>query len=143
MTSLMNKLKQLTLVTSGLSDTFYIGNLKGVGRIYQKTFIDAYSKVAFSKLYTMKTAITAADMLNDKIFSFFEDQELPMLRILTNRGSGKVENHDDELYLVINNIEYAKRRSNIRKQMSSASVSTKRFCRSFIRLPLEREFIRI
>ena len=39
----------------------------------------------------MKTAITAADMLNDKIFPFFEDQELPMLRILTNRGSGKVE----------------------------------------------------
>ena len=99
----------------------------------------------------MKTAITAADMLNDKIFPFFEDQELPMLRILTNRGSGKVEkwksgkveNHDDELYLVINNIEYAKRRSNIRKQMSSASVSTKQFCRSFIRLPLESEFIRI
>ena len=91
----------------------------------------------------MKTAITAADMLNDKIFSFFEDQELPMLRILTNRGSGKVENHDDELYLVINNIEYAKRRSNIRKPMSSASVSTKQFCRSFIRLPLESEFTRI
>ena len=94
----------------------------------------------------MKTAITAADMLNDKIFPFFEDQELPMLRILTNSGSeycGKVENHDDELYLVINNIEYAKRRSNIRKPMSSASVSTKQFCRSFIRLPLESEFIRI
>ena len=49
----------------GSQDTFYVGNLKGVGRIYQQTFIDTYSKVAFAKLYTTKTPITAADMLND------------------------------------------------------------------------------
>ena len=66
------------------------------------TFVDTYSKVAFSKLYTMKTAIAAADMLNDKVLPFFEAQGLPMLRILTDRGSeycGKVENYDYELYL--------------------------------------------
>ncbi|WP_459994392.1 helix-turn-helix domain-containing protein, partial [Mannheimia haemolytica] len=86
----------------GSQDTFYVGNLKGVGGIYQQTFIDTYSKVAFAKLYTMKTAISAADMLNDKVLPFFESQGLPMLRILTDRGSeycGKVENHDYELYL--------------------------------------------
>src|SRR3990170_2201668 len=27
----------------GAQDTFYVGNLKGVGRIYQQTFIDTYS----------------------------------------------------------------------------------------------------
>ncbi|WP_429945652.1 IS481 family transposase [Bibersteinia trehalosi] len=95
----------------GSQDTFYVGNLKGVGRIYQQTFIDTYSKVAFTKLYTMKTAISAADMLNDKVLPFFESQGLPMLRILTDRGSeycGKVENHDYELYLAINDIEHTK-----------------------------------
>ncbi|MDW0994458.1 IS481 family transposase, partial [Mannheimia haemolytica] len=95
----------------GSQDTFYVGNLKGVGRIYQQTFIDTYSKVAFAKLYTMKTAISAADMLNDKVLPFFESQGLPMLRILTDRGSeycGKVENHDYELYLAINDIEHSK-----------------------------------
>ncbi|QEB90534.1 IS481 family transposase [Mannheimia haemolytica] len=95
----------------GSQDTFYVGNLKGVGRIYQQTFIDTYSKVAFAKLYTMKTAISAADMLNDKVLPFFESQGLPMLRILTDRGSeycGKVENHDYELYLAINDIEHTK-----------------------------------
>ncbi len=56
----------------GSQDTFYVGNLKGVGRIYQQTFIDTYSKVAFAKLYTMKTVISAADMLNDKVLPFFE-----------------------------------------------------------------------
>ncbi len=40
-------------------DTFYVGNLKGVGRNYQQTFVDTCSKVAFAKLYTTKTPITA------------------------------------------------------------------------------------
>ena len=47
----------------GAQDTFYVGNLKGVGRIYQQTFIDTYSKVVHCKLYTTKTPITAADLL--------------------------------------------------------------------------------
>lgn len=70
----------------GSQDTFYVGNLKGVGRIYQQTFVDTYSKVAFAKLYTTKTPITSADVLNDKVLPFFNEQELPMLRILTDRG---------------------------------------------------------
>ena len=43
----------------GAQDTFYVGTLKGVGRIYQQTFIDTYAKVAFAKLYDRKTPITA------------------------------------------------------------------------------------
>ena len=95
----------------GSQDTFYVGNLKGVGRIYQQTFVDTYSKVAFAKLYTTKTPITAADMLNDKVLPYFEQHELPMLRILTDRGTeycGKVEHHDYQLYLAINDIEHTK-----------------------------------
>lgn len=92
-------------------DTFYVGNLKGVGRIYQQTFVDTYSKVAFAKLYTTKTPITAADILNDKVLPFFEAHELPMLRILTDRGTeycGRVEQHDYQLYLAINDIDHTK-----------------------------------
>jgi len=84
----------------GSQDTFYVGTLKGVGRVYQQTFVDTYSKVAFAKLYTTKTLITAADLLNDKVLPFFESQELPLLRILTDRGTeycGKVEHHDYQL----------------------------------------------
>ena len=44
----------------GSQDTFYVGTLKGVGRIYQQTFVDTYSKVAAAKLYTTKTPITAS-----------------------------------------------------------------------------------
>ena len=51
----------------GSQDTFYVGTLKGVGRIYQQTYVDTYAKTAQAKLYTTKTPITAADMLNDKV----------------------------------------------------------------------------
>jgi hypothetical protein len=50
----------------GSQDTFYVGTIKGVGRIYQQTFVDTYSKYAAAKLYTTKTPITAADLLNDR-----------------------------------------------------------------------------
>src|SRR5215471_6068911 len=56
----------------GAQDTFYVGNLKGVGRIYQQTFIDTYAKVACAKLYDRKTPITAADLLNDRVVPFFD-----------------------------------------------------------------------
>jgi len=95
----------------GSQDTFYVGNLKGVGRIYQQTFVDTYSKIAFAKLYVTKTPITAADMLNDKVLPYFEAHELPMLRILTDRGTeycGRVEHHDYQLYLAINDIDHTK-----------------------------------
>ena len=95
----------------GSQDTFYVGNLKGVGRIYQQTFVDTYSKVAFAKLYTTKTPITAADMLNDKVLPYFEQYDLPMLRILTDRGTeycGRVDHHDYQLYLAINDIDHTK-----------------------------------
>lgn len=95
----------------GSQDTFYVGTLKGVGRIYQQTFIDTYSKVAFAKLYKTKTPITSADLLNDRVLPFFIQHDLPMLRILTDRGTeycGKVEHHDYQLYLAINDIDHTK-----------------------------------
>jgi transposase InsO family protein len=95
----------------GSQDTFYVGNLKGVGRIYQQTFVDTYSKIAQCKLYTTKTPITSADLLNDRVLPFFEEHGMGILRMLTDRGTeycGKVEQHDYELYLAVNDIEHTK-----------------------------------
>lgn len=99
----------------GSQDTFYVGTFKGVGRVYQQTFVDTYSKVAFAKLYTTKTPITAADMLNDKVLPFFEQQSLPMLRILTDRGTeycGRADQHDYQLYMALNDIEHTRTKAN-------------------------------
>jgi len=93
-------------------DTYYVGNIKGVGRIYQQTIIDTYTRVAFAKLYDRKHAITAADALNDKVLPFFEEQQIPVLRMLTDRGTeynGKIEyGHDYELYLTIEGIDHSR-----------------------------------
>ncbi len=78
----------------GSQDTYYVGTIKGVGRIYQQTFIDTYSRVAFSKLYDCKTALTAADTLNDQVLPFFEAHSIPLLRILTDRGTELKENRN-------------------------------------------------
>lgn len=95
----------------GAQDTYYVGNIKGVGRIYQQTFIDTYSKVAFCKLYDRKTALVAADVLNDMVLPFFQEQDLPLLRVLTDRGTeycGNREYHEYELYLTVEDIEHSK-----------------------------------
>jgi len=95
----------------GAQDTFYVGTLKGVGRIYQQTFIDTYSKVAFAKLYDRKTPLTAADLLNDQVVPFFEDHQLPLCRVLTDRGTeycGSPERHEYELYLAVENIDHTR-----------------------------------
>ena len=95
----------------GSQDTYYVGNIKGVGRIYQQTFIDTYSRVAFAKLYTSKHAITSADILNDLVIPFFEQHQIPLLRVLTDRGTeynGKPEHHEYELYLQLEGIEHSK-----------------------------------
>jgi hypothetical protein len=95
----------------GAQDTYYVGTIKGVGRIYQQTFIDTYTKVAFAKLYDRKNAIVAADMLNDRVLPFFEQEGVRLLRILTDRGTeycGSLEHHEFELYLAIEDIDHSK-----------------------------------
>ncbi|MBN8638590.1 MAG: IS481 family transposase [Anaerolineae bacterium] len=95
----------------GAQDTYYVGTIKGVGRIYQQTFIDTYSKVVFVKLYDRKNALVAADLLNDRVLPFFEQQDVPLLRVLTDRGTeycGSLQHHEYQLYLAIENIDHSK-----------------------------------
>lgn len=92
-------------------DTFYVGYIKAIGKIYQQTGIDTYSNVGFAKVYTEKTAVTAADFLNDKVLPFFDSHNLPLLRILTDRGTeycGVRENHPYQLFLYLNDIDHSK-----------------------------------
>jgi len=121
----------------GAQDTFYVGTMKGVGRIYQQTFIDTYSRVAFCKLYTMKTPITAADLLNDRVIPFFDEEQVPLLRILTDRGTeycGNVERHEYQLYLALNDIDHTKTKAK--------SPQTNGICERFHKTVLE-EFYQV
>ena len=95
----------------GSQDTYYVGYIKGVGKIYQQTFIDTYTRVAFAKVYDRKNALVAADMLNDKVLPFYQEQGVDLLRILTDRGTeycGAKEHHEYQLYLNIEDIDHTK-----------------------------------
>lgn len=95
----------------GAQDTLYVGTLKGVGRIYQQTFLDTYTKLAFAKLYDRKTPLVAADLLNDRVIPFFDEQQIPLGRVLTDRGTeycGAPERHEYELYLAVENIDHTR-----------------------------------
>src|SRR5215210_1872491 len=95
----------------GAQDTYYVGTIKGVGRIYQQTFIDTYSKVAQAKLYDRKNALVAADMLNDRVIPFFDEQDVRLLRVLTDRGTeycGHREHHEYQLYLAVEDIDHTR-----------------------------------
>jgi transposase InsO family protein len=118
-------------------DTFYVGTLKGVGRIYQQTVIDTYSKVGFAKLYTEKTALTAADILNDRVIPFFDAQGIRIDRMLTDRGTeycGSHDRHEYELYLAIEDIDHT--RTKVR------SPQTNGICERFHKTMLD-EFYRV
>jgi hypothetical protein len=95
----------------GIQDTYYVGTIKGLGRIYQQTFIDTYTKLVFAQLYDRKNAIVATEMLNDRVLPFFEQLGFRLLRVLTDRGTeycGALEHHAFESYLAAKNIFHSK-----------------------------------
>ena len=95
----------------GAQDTYYVGYIKGVGKIYQQTFIDTYTRVATAKLYDRKIALVAADTLNDRVIPLYDKYGIPLLRILTDRGTeycGAREHHEFQLYLAIEDIDHSK-----------------------------------
>lgn len=121
----------------GAQDTYYVGYIKGVGKIYQQTFIDTYTRVAFAKLYDRKNALVAADTLNDKVLPFFNSQDVPLLRILTDRGTeycGAREHHEFQLYLTIEDIDHTKTKAK--------SPQTNGICERFHRT-IQEEFYAI
>jgi hypothetical protein len=82
-----------------------------VGRLYQQSLKGTYSTLAFARLYDRKPPITAADRLNDRVVPFFDAHEMPLLRVLTDRGTeycGNPERHEYERYLAVEDIDHSR-----------------------------------
>lgn len=121
----------------GAQDTYYVGYIKGVGKIYQQTFIDTYTRVAFAKLYDRKNALVAAEILNDRVLPFYQNEQIDLLRILTDRGTeycGLREHHEFQLYLTIEDIDHTK--------IKAKSPQTNGICERFHRT-IQDEFYAI
>ena len=120
----------------GAQDTFYVGTLKGVGRVYQQTVIDTYAKVAFAKLYDRKNPVTAAEILNDRVVPFYDEHGIRLSRILTDRGTEfcGTQSHEYELYLAVEDIDHSRTKAK--------SPQTNGICERFHRTVLD-QFYRI
>ena len=92
-------------------DTFVVGTIKGIGKVYLQTVVDTYGSYAFGKLYASKTPETAADVLYDRVLPFYEEQGLAVERILTDNGSeycGRKMIHLYEIFLEFNDIKHSR-----------------------------------
>jgi transposase InsO family protein len=90
-------------------DTFHVGHLKGVGRIYAQTAIDCHSRLAFARLYTSKMPLTGVHLLNNDILPFFEEHKAQIQTILSDNGRefcGRPDRHPYELFLQLEGIEH-------------------------------------
>ncbi|GHT52479.1 IS481 family transposase [Spirochaetia bacterium] len=104
-------------------DTFMVGNLKGIGKIYLQTVVDCHSRFAWGHLYTSKVPVTAVHVLNDKVLPFFEEQNCPVSTVLSDNGReycGRPEQHPFELFLQLENIEH--RTTQVRRPQSNGIV---------------------
>ena len=118
----------------GSQDTFYVGTIKGAGRIYRRHLWIRTANGPQPDSIPQRPPVT--DLFNDRMSPFFASQE--MGSILTDRGTeycSKLETHDYELYLASNGIEHTKIRRVIPRQMASVNASTRPFCKDFISLP--------
>ena len=104
-------------------DTYYVGYIKGIGKIYQQTGIDTFSNVGFAKIYLDKTQTVAADFLNSKVLPFFDEHRISVLRILTDNGReycGQKDSHHYQLFMHLNDIEHS--RTKVRHPQTNGSV---------------------
>jgi transposase InsO family protein len=119
--------------------------LKGVGRICQRTFVDTYTKVGFAKLYTEKTPITAADLLNDRVVPFFEAQGVPLSRIVADRGAeycGAPDRHPYELYLTLEDIDHSRTKTKSPQTNGICERFNKTLLDEFYRVAFRKRFYR-
>src|SRR5262249_37979420 len=116
-------------------DTYFVGTIKGVGKIYLQSVIDANCSLGFGKLYLSKVPMTAVDVLHDRVVPFYEEHGVAIEHLLTDNGRetcGKPLSHPYELYLTIQQIEH--RRTQI------GSPETNGFCERFHRTVKEEFF---
>jgi len=116
-------------------DTYYVGTIKGVGRIYMQSVVDAHNSQVFGKLYLSKVPMTAVDVLHDRVLPAYEEHSVDVDRVLTDNGRefcGLPVQHPYELYLAINQIEH--------RRIEPGSPESNGFCERFHRTVQEEFF---
>jgi transposase InsO family protein len=123
-------------------DTFYVGHLKGVGKVYLQAVVDTYGSYAFGFLHTSKLPECAVAVLHNDVLPFYRRKGIAVSAVLTDNGREfcGTETHPYELYLALNDIEH--RRTKVRRPQTNGFVE--RFNRTvldeFFRIAFRQKF---
>ena len=112
-------------------DTFYVGTLKGVGKVYLQSVLDTFSRMAWGHLYTSKLPVTAVHVLNNRVLPFFEEHGVKVQTILSDNGRefcGRPDRHPYELFVQLEGIEH--RTTKVRRPQSNGFIE--RFHRTLL-----------
>ena len=92
------------------ADTFMVGSLKGIGRVYLHAVVDTYGSYAFGFLHVSKQPEAAVAVLHNDVLPFYDNLGLTVDAVLTDSGREfcGTERHPYELYLALNDIEHRK-----------------------------------
>ncbi len=104
-------------------DTFFVGTLKGVGKVYLQSVIDGFSRYAWGRLYTNKLPVTAVHVLNNDVRPFFEAHNAKITTVLSDNGRefcGRKDRHPYELFLQLEEIEH--RTTKVRRPWSNGFI---------------------
>ena len=123
-------------------DTFYVGHLKGVGKVYLQAVVDTYCSYGFGYIHTGKLPEHAAAVVHNDVIPQYEQWNIPINAILTDNGReycGK-EHHAYELYLALNDIKH--RTTRVKRPQTNGFVE--RFNRTildeFLRPSMRQKF---
>ena len=94
------------------ADTFMVGTLKGIGRVYLHAVVDTHGSYAFGFLHVSKQPEAAVAVLHNEVLPFYAALDLPVGAVLTDNGREfcGTERHPYELYLALNDIEHRRTR---------------------------------
>ena len=112
-------------------DTFFVGALKGVGKVYLQTAIDCHSRYAWARLYPSKLPVTAVHTMNHDVIPTFEDHGAKIEVVLSDNGRefcGRPDQHPYELFLQLEDIEH--RTTRVKRPQSNGIVE--RFHRTLL-----------
>lgn len=103
-------------------DTFLVGTLKGVGRLYLHAVVDTFSSYAFGFLHTTRKPEAAVAVLHNDVLPFYQERDLAITAILTDNGREfcGTETHPYQLYLALNEVEH--RRTRVRRPQTNGFV---------------------
>lgn len=123
-------------------DTMFVGNLKGVGKVYLHACIDTYGSYAFGFLHTGKKPECAAALVHNDILPFYREHGLCVGAILTDNGREfcGTEHHPFELYLALNDIEH--RRTKVKSPQTNGFIErfNKTVLNEFFRIAFRESF---